>query len=260
MPLRRVTLNDLTITDEPAFAALPIYPRLKQVLQTAQYPFLLPTSDTHLSWDRALFLNLTFWQGQQGADVLMDEYISADMVAHVAWHHLANTALQTATGIKEPTALSLFMGESIASAFDLYLLGKLLRTAPGCDFITTQVPIISEAADEAGVPERGFTNLLEGVAGDPDRAFEDMRALLMDITQALLPVASAEQAQEIIEDHSGHRFAPLLHHYQISNWLLYARAYNQPAPALQLEVERVDACLREAPSSLQWLHDNWLGP
>ncbi len=258
MPLRRVTLDELTITDEPAFAALAVYPKLKHVLQQAKYPFLLPTSDTELSWDRALFLNLTFWNGQQGADVLMDEYVSADMIAHVAWHHLANNAIQTATAASAPTPLSLFFGESIASAFDLYLLGKLLRSAPGCDFITTQVPIISEAAQEAGLPERGFTNLLEGIAGDPERAFEDMRALLLDITQALLPATDAQQAQAIIEDHSGHRFAPLLHHYQISNWLLYARAYSGANEAVQTEVLRIDSCLREAPSSLQWLAHHWL--
>lgn len=258
MPLRRVHLEDLTITDEPAFEAIATYAKLKRSLQDGRYPFLLPTSGTRFSWDRALFLNLTFWNGQQGADVMMDEFISADQVAHVAWHQIVNRRLAEAVGETVPSPSSLFLGESIASAFDLYLLGKLLRSAPGCDFITTQVPIISEAAEEAGLPEIGFSNLLEGIAGDPERAFEDMRALLMDLTQALQPARSAEEAQAVIEDHEGHRFAPLIHHYQISNWLLYARAYSAAAPALEAEVARVDAALREAPSSLAWLEANWL--
>lgn len=258
MPLRRVTLDDLTIGDEPAFATLPLYGRLKESLRQSHYPFLLPTSDTRFSWDRALFLNLTFWNGAEGADVMTEDYITADQVAHVAWHQLAQKQLEAAVGPQPATPAAMFLGESIASAFDLYLLGKLIRSAPGCDFITTQVPVMSEATQEAGLPEVGFSSMLEGIAGDPERAFEDLRALLMDVTTALLAAPDAVQAQSILEDHEGHRFATLLHHYQLSNWLLYARAYGAGSPALEVEARRVDEALRAAPSSLQWLQDNWL--
>ena len=36
---------------------------------------------------------------------------------------------------------------------------------------------------------------------------------------------TATAAQAALERLAGHRFAPLLHHYQLSNWILYARAY-----------------------------------
>lgn len=259
MPLQRTTLDKLEITDEPAFAALPIYGQLKAHVIASKYPFLVPDKHTNFSWDRALFLNLTFWNGQHGADVLVEREIPADVVAHVAWHSLTNLQLAKAVGEHPASAAGMFLGESIASAFDLYLLGKLIRSAPGCDFVTTQVPIMAEAAELAGLPDKGFERLLEGVASDPDRAFEDLRSYLMDVTQALLPAPSADAAQEILENHEGHRFAPLLHHYQVSNWLLYARAYAAASTPVQAAVEQIDEQLRRAPSSVDWLQDHWLG-
>lgn len=258
MPLRRTTLDKLTILDEPAFAALPIYVQLKQHVIATKYPFLVPDAHTNFSWDRALFLNLTFWNGQNGTDVLVEQEIPADVVAHVAWHHLTNQQLERAVGSHAPSAASMFLGESIASAFDLYLLGRLIRSAPGCDFVTTQVPIMSEATEQAGLPADAFERLLDGVASDPDQAFEDLRSYLMDVTLALLPATSAQAAQSVLEDHDGHRFSPLLHHYQVSNWILYARAYGASSEELRKEVDRVDAELRTARSSLAWLQERWL--
>lgn len=258
MPLRPTSLAELTIEDERAFSTLPMYQRLKAALVASQYPFLVPTYDTHVSWDRAAFLNLTFWAGPAGADVLVEKHISADVVAHVAWHQVAAHQLARHAAGEPASAEAMFFGEAIASAFDLYLVGKLLRTAPGCDFITTQVPIMTEAAAEAGLPEDGFTRMLESVVGDPEAAFEDLRTLLFDVTRALHATTGAAAAQEVLEAHEGHRFAALLHHYQLSNWVLYGRAYGQAAPKTSEAIAHVDAQLRQASSSLLWLEDNWL--
>jgi hypothetical protein len=47
-----------------------------------------------------------------------------------------------------------------------------------------------------------------------------------------------------------------LHHYELSNWTLYARAYakGSTSPAVQA----IDAALRTADDSLEWLERNWL--
>jgi hypothetical protein len=66
------------------------------------------------------------------------------------------------------------------------------------------------------------------------------------------------QAQAQLERFAGHRFAALLHHYQLSNWILYARAYAVAAPATDEVVRGFDATLRQAPVSLSWLAENWL--
>jgi hypothetical protein len=159
-----------------------------------------------------------------------------------------------------PSASALFFAESIASAFDLYLVGRLLPRFPDSDFITTQVPQMAECAEAAGVPEAGFTAMLEEVARQPERAFEDLRTLLYDAAGALLACPTARAAQETLEAFAGRRFAPLLHHYQLSNWILYARAYADSGPGPDPLVTALDRTLAEAPVSLDWLDANWLEP
>jgi hypothetical protein len=155
-------------------------------------------------------------------------------------------------------ARALFFAESIASAFDLYLVGRLFLHEPDSDFITTQVPLMSDCAQEAGLTEEAFAALMVDVARDPERAFEDLRALLLDASNALFVCGGALEAQAALEGLAGHRFAPLLHHFQLSNWILYARAYSVPASGADRGLSDLDASLRRAPVSLDWLAEHWI--
>jgi hypothetical protein len=157
-----------------------------------------------------------------------------------------------------PSAEALFLAESIASAFDMYLVGRLLPNAPECDFVTTQVPLMAECAGQAGASEADFSALLEGVVRDPERAFEDLRALLFDASTRLLGCSDVPRAQAVLEGLSDRRFAPLLHHYQLSNWILYARAYAARSPVDGAVASAVDQTLRQAPVSLDWLDRHFL--
>jgi hypothetical protein len=207
-----------------------------------------------------VLLNLTYWVSDVGGgDILVDTRIAADVVAHVAWHHLASKHLGSPAHPR-PSADALALGEAIASAFDVYLLGRLLGHARRSSFLTTQVPAMSESAAQAGLSKRAFEKLLQGIADDPERAFEDLRQLLVDVTRALVACDNASAALAVLHDVEGHRFAPLLHHYELSNWTLYARAYAAAALAPDLHVRAIDATLREAPSSLAWLEENWVRP
>ena len=260
MSLVRVVLDELTITDEASFGHVAIYARLKRVLREAKYPFHVAAGDEPLSWDRVTFLNLTYWSAEEGADVLCDSSIPADVVAHVAWHHLATTQLaRVAPGSTgTPSADALFFGEAIASAFDLYLVGRLLRNVPDSDFITTQVSIMGEAAEQAGMSDAAFEALLEADALEPERAFEDLRSLLFDVVRALYGCRSALDAHRALESFAAHRFSALLHHYQLSNWVLYARAYGKAAADQERAVHELDQTLRSSPVALDWLAAHWL--
>lgn len=256
---RLAKLDDLTIDDRSAFEGIAIYGRLEAILRRSGAGFRVPEGRQVLSWDRALFLNLTYWNADEGADVLCDDHIPADVVAHVAWHEVVRreVARRRSSPSAPPSAAELFLAESIASAFDLYLVGRLMPRAPECDFVTTQVPLMAECAADAGLPEAGFSALLEEVVADPERAFEDLRALLFDAATALLACAGVAEAQAVLEGLAGRRFAPLLHHYQLSNWILYGRAYAQPLVADPVTLE-VDSALRQAPVSLDWLERHFL--
>jgi hypothetical protein len=261
LTLRPVTLDDLTIDDERSFAHVALQTRLKQALRRSWHRFLVPEVGAPISWDRALFLNLTYWGARDGADVLCENHIPADVVAHVAWHHIVarELARRSADAAAPPSAAALFFAESIASAFDLYLVGRLISNAPESDFITTQVPLMSECAQQAGQSEAAFAALMEEVSRDPERAFEDLRTLLFDAASALVRCAGHADAAVALDGFAGNRFAQLLHHYELSNWVLYARAYaGNPSGSTDAVVAGVDATLRRAPVSLDWLAEHWI--
>ncbi|MES1172126.1 MAG: hypothetical protein ABUL77_02725 [Bacteroidota bacterium] len=270
MALRDLTLDDLTVDDEKSFRHVGLYAELKAALRVSGHRFQVPGAGDRASWDRALFLNLTYWSGAEETTVLCEPHIAPDVIAHTAWHHVAGRelarlrahAVEPAGPAGPPSAAALFFGEALASAFDLYLVGRLIGNAPDSDFITTQVPVMAEAAEQAGLSEAGFASLLEGAAADPERAFEDMRALLVDATAGLFACVDATQAQAVLDRFGGHRFEPLLHHFQLSNWILHARS-NAAAPSPQATawdnvVAEVDGALRAAPVSLDWLASGWV--
>jgi hypothetical protein len=253
-----LTLDDLTIEDEASYRHVALYDDLKQILRRASYRFrVLPPSYAG-RWDRALLLNLTFWGASAGGDVLESATLPADVVAHVAWHHLAVRALGGPG--ERPTAEGLFLGEAIASAFDVYLVGRLLGHAPRSTFLETQVPAMADAAEAAGVSEDGFDALLQGVVRDPERAFEDLRQLLFDVSTALLACQDADEALATLARFDAHRFAPLLHRYELSNWVLYARAHAPGALGPDPRARAIDAALREDAVALDGLLTRWVTP
>jgi hypothetical protein len=253
MRIRSLTLDELSIEDERSFRHVALYADLKEALRRDRYYFRVPEGGA--SWDRVLFLNLTFWSPSEPGDLLTSEHLPADVLTHVAWHHLASRALGLDRAA--PPADGLLLAESIASAFDLYLVGRLLGHAPSAELLETQVPAMADAAEAAGLSPDAFEALLDGVAQDPDRAFEDLRSLLFDASAALIRCASLDRAAEILEGLGSRRFASLLHHYELSTWILHARAYGgslDPDPAARA----VDAALRDAPVALDWLEAHWV--
>ena len=247
------SIDALTIEDERSFRHVGLYADLKEILRRERYRFRVMRGRA-ATWDRALFLNLTFWSPDAGGDILVSDRIAADVVTHVAWHHLAARALKGRAGA--PTVESLFLGEAIASAFDLYLVGRLLGHAPKSEFLATQVPAMSEAAEAAGVSASELAELLASIAADPERAFADLRALLFDATLALHAARNAEEASRALARFDAHRFGVLLHRYELSNWVLYARAYGRAVP--DPAARTVDRALRKKSVGLDWLTTEWV--
>ncbi|MFO0667160.1 MAG: hypothetical protein U0174_24620 [Polyangiaceae bacterium] len=251
-------LGDLDIGDEKSFRHVGLYADLKRVLERANYTFrVLPERDRG-RWDKALLLNLTFWGATGGGDVLTTHDIEADVVAHVAWHHLAARALGTPNAPLSVHAL--FLGESIASAFDVYLVGRLLGHAPKSSFLESQVPAMADAVEASGYPEKAFDDLLQSIASDPDRAFEDLRALLFDVSLRLFSCANAEEGLGVLSAFESHSYAMLLPRYELSNWVLYARAYGAADERGAEMARAVDRALRSAPVALDWLEAQWVTP
>ncbi len=257
LALQRKTIDELEIEDERSFRHVGLYADLKEILRRDRYEVRVLPASLAGRWDRALFLNLTFWGAGEGGDILEGEHLPADVVAHAAWHHLAARAF----GGGAQSAEALFLGEAIASAFDVYLVGRLLGHAPSSSFLETQVPAMAEAAQAAGLPDEGFEAMLDGIAKDPEQAFEDLRALLVDATRALVACPGADEALEALAAFDGHRFGTLLHRYELSNWVLYARAYAGSALGPDARAREVDAALRQrGVVAIEWLTAKWVVP
>jgi hypothetical protein len=256
VPLRGLTIDELTIDDEVSFRGVALYQRLKEILRAAGPRFKVADAGENASWDRALFLNLTFWSPSEEATVLCDDHVAPDVIAHAALHHVVGRELARVSAGSSPAGM--LFAEAIASAFDLYLVGRLVTIAPDSEFVTSQVPIMAEAAEQAGLDEAAFARLLEGIAAAPERAFEDLRALLVDVGTALYACADAETAQATLERFARHRFAALLHHFQLSNWILYARAFARNSSDGDAAVRALDETLRESADSLAWIGARWL--
>src|SRR2546422_42824 len=109
--------------------------------------FHVPRSRT--GWDRIAFLNLTFWTPGAG-ELLPERATSVDALCHVTWHHLARRHL----GARSRDAA--LLGEAIASAFDLYLVGRLLRARRGARFLDDEVPRLAERTADAGLDHAGL--------------------------------------------------------------------------------------------------------
>jgi hypothetical protein len=258
MSFRSVLLTELEIRDERTFRPVALYARLKDRLVRDAYRFALAAPEgENEDWARVLFLNLTYWNGEEAHDLLAEDAIDADVVAHVAWHHAVG-ALWAEPGVAR-SADALLFGEAVASAFDLYLLGRVFGRVEDSSFLESAVPGLTEAALSAGLGEDEVEALFQTVVADPEAAFESLRALLFDLTTALVRCTNAAQAAAVLDAVGAHPFAPFLHHYELSNWVLYAQAHGStraPQPA----VRALDAELRAAPISLDLLADRCLGP
>lgn len=244
----RLPLSALHLHDAASYRHISLYERLRQRLIDADQRFLVPPAfSPHARWDRVLFLNLSFWSAD--SEVLEAPEIEADVLCHVGWHHAARAALPD-------SADALFLGEAVASAFDVYLVGRLLKNKPDADFLQSQLPRMAEAAEAAGMDNDRFSALVESVCDAPEQAFEDLRALLFDAAIGLRAAQDAQAAAEVLSGLESRRFSCLLHHYELSNWVLFARASGLPPqdPA----VRAADQALRAAPDAIAWLETHWL--
>ena len=255
MPLRRLTVPQLNIHGERAFRSVDGYAALKQMLVADQFCFRAPhAGSAHAHYDRVLFLNLTYWHAGEGGDVLVDDSIDADVLVHAAWHHAAAKALTTAAA---PTSAAMFLGESVASAFDLYVVGRMLATGKRTAYLASQVPLLRDAALASGLSEKALAALLQQVSDAPEVAFEALRELLFDAAGALLPCRNAAEAVACFDRFAAHPYSPFLHHFALSSWVLYARAHAGPGIASDPAVA-ADSSLRASPAPLTWLQENWV--
>jgi hypothetical protein len=254
MSLRTHRLDELNLTDEASFQHIELYRQLADRLKRDAVSFAVPEHDSARGNPGATsLLNLAFWSPRGVAEVLPHPELTADQLAHNAWHHVVGEAL----GDDAHSADGLLFAEAIASAFDIYLVGRVLGVAPDALFLETQVPAMTDAANDAGFEEGDVQTMLERAAAEPEASFESLRQLLFDTTHALFEASDVEAATAVLEAASAHPMALLLHHYELPTWVLYARAYAKGSEPNDT-VRAADKAMRANNDSLAWLQTEWL--
>jgi hypothetical protein len=238
-------LDRLEIDDESSFRHVAIYGALRERMTRDAVTFAVAKS---ASEDDVALLNLAFYRPGDVAEILVEERLTADQLAHNAWHHVCHAHL----GDGARSAAGLLLAEAVASAFDAYLVGRLLGHAPGSLFLQTQVPAMADAAYAAGVDESSFEALLERMSQEPEACFESLRALLFDVARGLVACTGADEAAAVLSAHASHLMAPLLHHYELVGWVLFTRAYADPR-APEIRALEIDAALRSSEDAIAWL-------
>jgi len=76
---------------------------------------------------------------------------------------------------------------------------------------------------------------------------------------ALYACEGVGAAAEVLEGLEDRRFAAILHHYELSNWVLYCRAHASGQTQVPV-VRAVDTALKAAPVALEWLEEHWVRP
>jgi hypothetical protein len=254
MVLRTAALEDITIEDADSFRHVGLVRALERRLRRDGATFAVPDADSAYSSDDTMLLNHAFWQPRGTLEVLPAPSLFADQLVHAGWHHVAGCAL----GDHAASSDGLLLAEAVASAFDIYLVGRLLGHAPDSSFLATQVPRMQEAAETAGASALDFERVLEQASREPERSFELLRQLLFDVATDLVACEDTHAAAAVLDRATERELWMLLHHYEVTTWVLYARAY-ATSRAPDSEVRRVDGALRAAPDALAWLEREWLG-
>jgi len=170
----------------------------------------------------ARLANLLCWQVQANLELADDAVLSGDQIIHFALHHLADQQM----GHEDPRAL--LFAETLASSADILLLGSLASLEPEPDFVVETMESFAYYYDLYAGSEEVLARVLTRIVDDP---FAMMRAVCLFLYAAAEPLLSASDLattlshlDRLVEDD----LYPLVHHYNMTNWILAIRAARLP--------------------------------
>lgn len=209
MKTTRCKLSDLDILEEAAFDRAGL---------TLLEPCLELLSDLDVVCfpkGRGLgrLVNLLQWQVDQQLEYLDGDAVAADQVVHFALHHLWHRRI----GSDHP--FDLLFAECMASASDLYLLGKLSNGGEETDFLVDTLDSFGSYY-EIYSSESRLEKLVARILENPYQTMSAAVDYLFRLGVALLsPQINLEALARFQDD----LLYPLAHHYNISNWILTIR-------------------------------------
>ncbi|MDJ0842186.1 MAG: hypothetical protein QNK37_37140 [Acidobacteriota bacterium] len=167
---------------------------------------------------RARLANLLSWQVDECLEYLDGDDLTTDQVVHFGLHQFAHHRL----GSKHPHAV--LFAETLASSADIYLLGKLAQAGMEPDFIHETLESFGFYYETYGDDAGHMEQLLSDLTTDPFGAMVTVGNYLFNFCTPLLYPASSDEPANILAVLQPHAYYPLVHHYNVTNWVLAIRA------------------------------------
>lgn len=165
----------------------------------------------------ARLLNLLQWDLQAATETIDGDGPIADQVIHAAMHHFSDACFGS------DTAQTMLFGECLASAIDFYLLGKILAARIETDFVIDTIDSLASYYEQYGDPEQ-LQTILETASAEPYPTFIQIASYLYQAVAPLLNARDPHTISQHLLKAQDHPYWPLLHHYNIGNWVLTLRA------------------------------------
>ena len=176
----------------------------------------------------ARLVNLLQWDVGQQREYLDGDIVAADQVVHFALHQIWDKKI----GSAHPHTM--LFAECMASASDLYLLGRLSQAGEETDFLMDTLESFGSYYEMYGTEEQ-LEELVTRIVEAPFETMIEAAAYLYHLGCRLLEPSTDMGALLEFQDHLMY---PLAHHYNISNWILTIRNRlpQNPAPLDPAEV------------------------
>ena len=204
-----VTLEEMAVVEEDAFrrAGLDLLGHSRRMLKD------LRIARVPEGRGIARLVNLLQWDVGEHMEYLDGEVVAADQVVHFAMHHIWDQKL----GSDHP--LKMLFAECMASASDIYLVGKLSHAGEETDFLADTLESFGSYF-EMYSSEEELEELVIQVVEEPFETMIEAARYLFELGSCLLEQVIDMDKLILFQDHL---FYPLAHHYNISNWVLTIR-------------------------------------
>ena len=178
----------------------------------------------------ARLLNLLQWEADGGLEFIDGQGTHADQLIHLGLHRLCDHKL----GSADPGAM--LYAECLASASDIYLLGKLSLAGEETDFLADTLESFSSYYELYSHHESHLEQLLSQLQNNPYTTMLAVADYLFQFCLCLLYPTNIEAVGRELETMADHVYQPLVHHYNTANWILTIRSKHPHPPELPIDL------------------------
>jgi len=215
--MKRVSIAEITLEDRAEYAAAGldglVAAAVKLLAAAGVELGLMPAGK-----GSARLANLLAWRVEDGLELIDDLVCPCDQVIHMAAHQWMDSEL----GHDDPHGV--LTAEAVASAVDFWLLGRLADAGREPDFIAETLESFTFYFERYGGGDRALEALLETVLAEPWTATSRLVRYLSETGSRLLYPTGPERLITDVGDLVGDDLYPLLHHYNMGQWIAAMRA------------------------------------